>query len=74
MIAGLDVDVLPLIARAVMEGGNVRVGLEDAPLGSDKSNLQWVEEAAQRIGSVGGELATAWDVRAALPPEDQEAH
>jgi len=51
----------------------VRVGLEDAPLGSDKSNLQWVEEAAQRIGKVGGELATARDVRAALAPEDQEA-
>ena len=72
MIAGLDVDVLPLIPRAVMEGGHVRVGLEDAPLGSDKSNLRWVEDAAQRIGNAGGELATARDVRAALAPEDQE--
>ena len=71
-LAGLDVDVLPMIPRAVMEGGHVRVGLEDAPFGSDKSNLQWVEEAAQRIGNVGGELATARDVRAALAPEDQE--
>lgn len=72
MISGLDVDVLPLIPRALMEGGHVRVGLEDAPFGSDKSNLEWVEEAAQRIRDAGGELASAMDVRAALAPEDQE--
>jgi len=31
-----------------------------------------VEEAAQRIGDAGGELASARDVHAALAPEDQE--
>ena len=63
MIGGLAVDVLPMIARTVMEGGHVRVGLEDAPLGSDRSNLQWVEAAVQAIADVGGELATPKDIR-----------
>src|SRR4029079_16938252 len=34
MLAGLGVNIMPLIPRAVAEGGHVRVGLEDAPLGS----------------------------------------
>ena len=60
------VDVLPMIPRVVMEGGHVRVGLEDAPFGSERSNLQWVEAAAKAIDNSGGELATATDVRAVL--------
>lgn len=71
MVGGLDVDVTPLIPRAIMEGGHVRVGLADAPLGSDKTNVQWVEQAAKIIDNMGGELAVARDVRAALLPEDQ---
>jgi uncharacterized protein (DUF849 family) len=66
MVGGLAVDVLPLIPRAVAEGGHVRVGLEDAPLGSERTNLQWVEEARARIENAGGELATAAEVRAVL--------
>jgi len=34
MVAGLAVDVLPLVAAAIERRGHVRVGLEDAPLGS----------------------------------------
>jgi uncharacterized protein (DUF849 family) len=49
MVAGLGVDVLPLIPRAVAEGGHVRVGLEDASLGCAKSNVQLVEEAVRVI-------------------------
>lgn len=71
MIGGLDVDLIPMIPRTIMEGGHVRVGLEDAPLGSDKTNVQWVEQAAKAIDNMGGQLATARDVRAALLPEDQ---
>jgi 3-keto-5-aminohexanoate cleavage enzyme len=63
MIGGLAVDVLPIVARTVMEGGHVRVGLEDAPFGSERSNLQWVEAAAGAITDVGGELATPKDIR-----------
>ena len=34
MIAGLGVDIRPLIAETVRRGGHVRVGLEDAPFGT----------------------------------------
>jgi 3-keto-5-aminohexanoate cleavage enzyme len=72
MIGGLDVDVRPMIPRAVMEGGHVRVGLEDAPLGSELSNVQWVESAANLIVNSGGEPATAAEVRVACSPEEHE--
>ncbi|HTT37702.1 MAG TPA: 3-keto-5-aminohexanoate cleavage protein [Burkholderiales bacterium] len=66
MVAGLGVDVLPLIPRTLAEGGHVRVGLEDVSLGSAKSNLELVEEAARVIDNCGGQLATAAEVRAQL--------
>ena len=66
MIAGLDVDITPLIARAVERGGHVRVGLEDAPFGARKTNVQMVEEAVRLIRSAGGEPASTRDVREAL--------
>jgi uncharacterized protein (DUF849 family) len=59
-----------MIPRAIAEGGHVRVGLEDAPWGSDKSNLHWVQEAARQIENCGGGLATAEDVRAAFRPDE----
>jgi len=70
MLAGLQVDVTPMIPRAIVEGGHVRVGLEDAPWGSDKINVRWVEEAALRIENAGGKLATAQEIRAALSPDE----
>ena len=48
MIAGLGVDILPLIPEALARGGMIRVGLEDAPLGSEMSNVEWVR-AARRL-------------------------
>jgi uncharacterized protein (DUF849 family) len=66
MVAGLGVNILPLVPRAVAEGGHVRVGLEDASLGCDKTNAQLVAEAAEVIGNCGGELATAAEIRAEL--------
>ena len=72
MVGGLDVDVTPMIPRAVMEGGHVRVGLEDAPIGTDRTNLQWVEQAARIITNCGGELATPAEVRVAVSPEEHE--
>lgn len=71
MVAGLQVDIMPLIARAVAEGGHVRVGLEDAVHGCGQSNVQLVEQAAKTILICGGELAGAADVRAELTPEEQ---
>jgi uncharacterized protein (DUF849 family) len=44
----------------------VRVGLEDAPLGTTMSNLAWIEEAVLLVREAGGEPATGADVRQAL--------
>jgi len=66
MVAGLDVDVLPLAGAAAARGGHVRVGLEDAPFGSTKSNLEWVRAARREIEAAGAHLASAADVRRTL--------
>jgi uncharacterized protein (DUF849 family) len=66
MVSGLGVDVTPLIPEAVEHGGHVRVGLEDAPLSSDRSNVEWVESARREIEAAGGTVATPEDVRARL--------
>lgn len=66
MVSGLGVDVTPLVPVAVDRGGHVRVGLEDAPLGSDRTNVEWVEHAREEIEAAGGTLATAADVREEL--------
>lgn len=73
MIAGLDVDVRPLITRTVMERGHVRVGLEDAPFGCEQTNAQLVEEAAGLIEKAGGTLAKAAEVRIASSSDALEA-
>lgn len=66
MVAGLTVDILPLAGAAAARGGHVRVGLEDAPLGSTRSNLEWVRQARSAIEGAGRELASAPEVRRAL--------
>jgi 3-keto-5-aminohexanoate cleavage enzyme len=66
MIAGLDVDITPLIVYAAERGGHIRVGLEDAPFGTTKSNVQLVEQAVGLIRSVGKEPATIREIRQAL--------
>jgi 3-keto-5-aminohexanoate cleavage enzyme len=66
MVAGLSVDTLPLAGAAAARGGHVRVGLEDAPLGSGRSNLEWARGARRAIESAGCELASAAEVRRAL--------
>lgn len=64
MIAGLQGDVAPLIAQAVAAGGHIRVGLEDAPLGEGRRNVELVREAVRMIEAAGGVLASAADIRA----------
>ena len=66
MIAGLAVDVLPLIPSVVALGGGVRVGLEDAPFGIGRSNLELVGAAVEAIQKAGSEPATTAEVRAEL--------
>jgi 3-keto-5-aminohexanoate cleavage enzyme len=69
MAAGLGVDIRPLIAPAVERGGHVRVGLEDVPWGSQRSNGDLVEEAVKLVRAAGGEPASAAEVRAACASE-----
>jgi len=66
MVAGLGFDASKLIEPTIALGGHVRVGLEDALLGTDQSNLAQTEAAAQQIIKAGGELASAQQVRAHL--------
>ena len=66
MVAGLQVDILPLVAPAVRLGGHVRVGLEDAPFGSEWSNMRWTEAALGEIAASGGVPASADEVRKSI--------
>lgn len=66
MVAGLGVDIRPLIEASVTRGGHIRVGLEDAPWRTPLTNAQWVQEAASAIREAGGEPASAAEVRTSL--------
>ena len=66
MIAGLSVDIRPLIPMTVQRGGHVRVGLEDMGPGEARGNSDLVLEAAELIAQAGGRVADAAEVRAAL--------
>ena len=70
MVAGLAVEIGPLMETTLARGGHVRVGLEDAPLSTDRSNLQLVEAAARAVHDAGGDLATAAEVRDRLSGRD----
>ena len=66
MVAGLGVQIDPLVDFAVTHGGHIRVGLEDAPLGHAVSNVEQVRAARARIERNGGTTATAAHVRERL--------
>jgi uncharacterized protein (DUF849 family) len=66
MVAGLGVQIDPLLDFAVTHGGHIRVGLEDAPLGHTVSNVEQVRAARARIERNGGTTATAAQVRERL--------
>lgn len=66
MMAGLDYAIDPWIAPALAAGADIRVGLEDAPHGCQRSNAEQVRDAAAAIARSGRRLATAAQVRAAL--------
>jgi uncharacterized protein (DUF849 family) len=66
MIAGLSVDIRPLIGETVARGGHIRVGLEDAPLGIRKTNLALVEEAVRLVRDHDAEPASAAEMRQAI--------
>jgi uncharacterized protein (DUF849 family) len=64
MLSGLDADIDALIEPALAHGFHLRVGLEDAPFGTDKSNAELVGAAARRIEAAGFRLALPAEVRA----------
>lgn len=66
MVAGLGVDIEPLIDATLERGGHVRVGLEDARFGEERSNLDLVGRAAARVRASGREPATAAEIREEL--------
>ena len=70
MIAGLGVDITPLIPHTVARGGHVRVGLEDIIWGSAQTNEVLVKDAVKRVRDAGGEPATTAEVRRALKAMD----
>ena len=47
-------------------GGGVRVGLEDALYGTERSNVELVDAAVKAIQKAGSEPATTAEVRAEL--------
>ena len=73
MVAGLGVEIEPLVDLAVARGGHVRVGLEDAPMGCQDGNLALTRRAAQKIEAAGGRLASTAQVRAGLKAASQRA-
>lgn len=66
MVAGLDVDISPLVGDVVRLGGGVRTGLEDAPFGTEVTNPQLAERLVKLVTGAGGDPATPVDVRADL--------
>jgi len=54
------------MAYAIERGGHIRVGLEDAPFGASKTNMQLVEEAVGVIRAAGKEPASINEIRKAL--------
>jgi 3-keto-5-aminohexanoate cleavage enzyme len=66
MTAGVSADIRPLIGETVRRGGHIRVGLEDAPLGTKAGNLEMVEEAVRLVRENGAEPASPDEMRQAL--------
>lgn len=64
MLSGLDADVTSVMRPALEAGAHIRVGLEDASFGCQKTNLELVEEAVGVITASGRSLATPSEVRA----------
>jgi len=66
MLAAVGADIMHLIPQAMNLGGHIRVGLEDAKLGSEKTNLQLVETALSHVADSGRQAASPAEVRSAL--------
>lgn len=63
MAAALGGDVRGLFPAVIRMGGHLRVGLEDAPLGTREGNGWWLETALAAVAAHGDRPASAADVR-----------
>lgn len=66
MAAGLGVDMRLLFPSIQRMGGHLRVGLEDAPLGTQEGNGWWLETALASVAATGNRPATPDEIRAEL--------
>jgi len=66
MAAGLGVDIRLLFPAIQRMGGHLRVGLEDAPLGTKEGNGWWLETALAAVSANGNRPASAAEIRAHL--------
>ncbi|WP_213289212.1 3-keto-5-aminohexanoate cleavage protein [Bradyrhizobium sp. sGM-13] len=64
--SGVSADLRPLFTDTIARGGHIRIGLEDAPLGTTASNLELVEEAVRLVRDQGAAPATPAEMRQAL--------
>ncbi len=70
MVAGLMVDIRPLLPEAIARGGHLRVGLEDAPWGTALSNAAWTDAAVAAIRAAGSTPASPREARGILAATD----
>jgi uncharacterized protein (DUF849 family) len=70
MVAGLAVDIRPLLPEAIARGGHVRVGLEDAPWGTALTNTAWTDAAVAAIRAAGSSPASPREARSILAATD----
>ncbi len=66
MIAGLLVDIEPLIEQTVSRGGHIRVGLEDSARDDGRNNLRLVRDGVRAIEAAGASVGNASNVREKL--------
>jgi len=72
MIAGLGVDVIPLVPETVARGGHVRVGLEDAHFHLNRTNAELLAEMAALLDRSGHCPASPASIRQQLDRIDKD--
>lgn len=66
MVAGLGVDIEPLVEQGIKLGGHIRTGLEDYLLGTHETNKSLTERTVALINHYQRELASPEEIRAIL--------
>lgn len=66
MVAGLGVEIEPLIPIIIEKRGHIRIGLEDRPLHCTSNNIELTKNAVRIICTSGGSIASPTEVRSKL--------